>query len=98
MERYKNTSIFGRKFQYYGTTKYPVIPLSSEDIYVITQEDDRYDQLALEYYGDASLWWVISSSNPGLAQNSYSPPVGIQIRIPQNLAPIMNAMQTLNDR
>ncbi len=98
MNRYQYTNIYGRGIKYYGTTKYPVSPLSSEDIYVITQEDDRFDQLAQEYYGDPSLWWVISCSNPGLKQNSYYPPVGIQIRIPQNISRIVSEFKTLNER
>jgi phage tail protein X len=84
--------------RYYGTTKYPVVPYTSNDIFVITQEDDRFDQLAQQYYGDAKLWWIISCSNPGLKQNSYHVPFGIQIRIPQNIAPILNEFRTLNER
>jgi hypothetical protein len=76
MSRYNTTNKYttNRRRPHYGTTKYPVIPLSSSDIYVITQEGDRFDQLALQYYGDSSLWWVIACSNPGLKQNSYYPP------------------------
>jgi len=100
MSRYTNTRVFKstNRREFYGSTKYPVPPLSSEDIYVITQEGDRYDQLAFQYYGDPSLWWVISSSNPGLKQNSYFPPVGIQIRIPQNLVEVLNQQRILNER
>jgi phage tail protein X len=100
MSRYTDTGIFrtikGR--EYYGTTKYPAPPLSSNDLYVITQEGDRFDQLAQQYYGDSSLWWVISTSNPGLKQNSYYPPVGVQIRIPTDLAAIMAQQQVINAR
>ena len=98
MGRYSNTDLLGNTYLYYGTTKYPSPPLSSSDIYVITQEGDRYDQLAQKHYGDSSLWWIISLSNPNLKQNSYFPPVGIQIRIPQNLSAILNSFKQLNDR
>lgn len=98
MKRYQYTNIYGRSFKYYGTTKYPVVPLSVNDLYVITQEDDRFDQLAQQYYGDASLWWIISCSNPGLKQNSYHIPTGIQIRIPQNIAQVISEFRTLNER
>ncbi len=100
MSRYNNTILLKtpRGREYYGSTKYPAPPLSSNDLYVITQEGDRFDQLAFQYYGDASLWWVISSSNPALEQNSYFPPVGIQIRIPTNLASIQAQQQVLNSR
>ena len=53
-----------------GTTCYPLIPQNPSDIYVITTDGDRLDDLALQYYGDASLWWVISTANVDLAQNS----------------------------
>ncbi len=98
MDRYDNTNIYGRGIKYYGTTKYPVIPYTSDDLYVITQEDDRFDQLAQQYYGDSSLWWIISCSNPGLKQNSYNIPVGIQIRIPQNTAQLISEFRILNER
>ena len=39
MNRYDYTNLFGRDFLYFGTTKYPSPPLSSSDIYVITQEN-----------------------------------------------------------
>ena len=52
MSRYNTTNQYttGGKRPRYGTTKYPVVPLSSSDIFVITQEGDRFDQLALQYY------------------------------------------------
>tara|TARA_R110002072_G_scaffold209626_1_gene367239 strand:- start:1197 stop:1493 length:297 start_codon:yes stop_codon:yes gene_type:complete len=98
MDRYSTTNIFGKRIKYYGTTKYPVVPYSSNDIYVVTQEGDRYDQLSQQYYGNSNLWWIISCSNPGLKQNSYYPPVGVQIRIPQNIAQVVNEFRILNER
>ena len=98
MDRYSITNIYGRGIKYYGTTKYPVVPYSSNDIYVVTQEDDRFDQLAQQHYGDAKLWWIISCSNPGLEQNSYHIPIGIQIRIPQNMAQLISEFRILNER
>ena len=53
----------------YTTVKYPSIPLSNTDIYVYAEEGDRYDQLALTYYGDISLWWVISTANESSRTN-----------------------------
>ena len=48
----------------YSTVKYPDIPRSNGDIYVITTDGDKYDLLAFKYYNDKSLWWVISIANP----------------------------------
>lgn len=68
----------------YRTSRYPEIPFSENDIYVITTAGDRFDLLAQKYYGDSSLWWIISTANRVLKQNSLVPPAGIQIRIPVN--------------
>ena len=55
----------------YVNIKYPEIPLSVNDTYVYATQGDRFDILALQYYGDSSLWWVISTANGDLPQNSY---------------------------
>ena len=96
MDRYDNTNIYGRGIKYYGTTKYPVIPYTSDDLYVITQEDDRFDQLAQQYYGDSSLWWIISLANPQFNQGSMYPPLGVQIRIPTNISAIITQYEAIN--
>ena len=67
------------------------------DIYVYAEQGDRYDQLALQYYGDPSLWWIISIANSSLSQNSYYPPLGVQIRIPQNIGAIQISFENLNN-
>ena len=84
------------KVRYYRDSKYPTIPLSENDIYVITTDGDRYDLLAAQYYGDSSLWWVISTANSLLPQNSIFIPVGTQIRIPQNVNGILKSYNNLN--
>ena len=86
-----------RGIRYYTTTKYPQVPKSFSDTYVYAEEGDRYDQLALQYYGDPSLWWVISIANETLSQNSYFAPLGVQIRIPGNVGAIVNAYEDFND-
>jgi len=47
----------------YVGTKYPRIPLSPEDTYVYAEQGDRFDTLALQYYGNSDYWWVISIAN-----------------------------------
>ena len=66
----------------YSNIKYPSILPSSNDIYVLTSLGDRYDVLALNYYSDTSLWWVISKTNSSQSTDSLYPTVGSQIRIP----------------
>jgi hypothetical protein len=84
------------KVRYYRDSKYPTIPLSPNDIYVITTIGDRYDLLADQYYGDSTLWWIISTANSLLPQNSIFIPIGTQIRIPTNISEILTSYNNLN--
>jgi|TARA_R110000796_G_scaffold137381_1_gene253444 hypothetical protein len=79
-----------------GNIKYPDLPLQFSDFYVTTTVGDRFDILAQQYYSDPTLWWVISIANPHLPQNSYYPPIGEQIRIPQNIAEVIQQYKDLN--
>jgi len=78
------------------TPKYPEIPLSQGDIYVISQKGDRFDILSQQYYSNPKYWWVISIANENLAQNSLFIPEGQQIRIPSNLDSILFQYNELN--
>lgn len=100
MNRYRNTKIInqpGTNIKYYRDTKYPEVPLSTNDIYVITVDGDRFDLLANRYYGDVSLYWIISIANSNLSQNSLFPPPGTQIRIPTDVSAILAAYDKLNN-
>jgi len=66
----------------YKKVRYPSISLDFSDIYVYIAQGDRYDTLAQIYYGDSSLWWIISLSNPSQGAISLIPELGSQIRIP----------------
>jgi len=106
MNRYQNipkTKINGNLV--YKTSHYPEVPLSSNDIYVYTTQGDRFDVLAQQYYGDSSLWWVISIANTAVAgtdlpsdlpQNTLVIPEGMQIRIPANYTTVVNAFNAIN--
>lgn len=98
MNRYRNIPVLknsqGR--EYYKGNKYPDIPLSENDIYVITVFGDRLDILAQQFYGDSSLYWIISSANPTLSFSSLYAPVGTQLRIPNNVSEVLAAYRTLN--
>ena len=80
----------------YKTVRYPEIPRTFDDNYVFVTDGDRYDTLALSYYKDASLWWIISIANAKNIQNSLTPPRGSQIRIPANPIPIVAEFEELN--
>lgn len=98
MNRYQNipkTKI--DKKSVYVTSRYPEVPVTSDDIYVYTTQGDRFDVLAQQYYKNSSLWWVISIANTDkLPQNSLVIPEGIQIRIPAFYAGIVSAFNTIN--
>tara|TARA_B100000795_G_scaffold134933_1_gene100776 strand:+ start:481 stop:798 length:318 start_codon:yes stop_codon:yes gene_type:complete len=80
----------------YIGTKYPQIPLSFEDTYVYAEQGDRFDTLALQYYGNSEFWWVISIANETLEQDSYFLPLTQQIRIPANVANVVSRYNALN--
>jgi nucleoid-associated protein YgaU len=84
--------------RYYRNSKYPRVPLSINDVYVITTEGDRLDILAQQYYGDSSLWWIISIANETLKQDSLHITPGTQIRIPSNYSEILISYKTLNQQ
>lgn len=71
--------------RYFINTVLPDVPLSSEDVYIITQDGDRLDNLSYEFYNDTQYWWVILAANPNkLRKDSYHVALGEQIRIPAN--------------
>jgi len=81
----------------YKTSRYPEVPLSENDIYVYTTQGDRFDTLANLYYGDSSLWWVISIANTDINnQSSLNIPIGSQIRIPNNYAAVVKEFNLIN--
>ena len=98
MNRYLNIPIIKSSSgkQAYATSRYPEIPLSANDIYVYTSQGDRYDLLALNYYGDSSLWWVIAVANPNISLGTLVIPEGVQIRIPGNAVNIINEFKLIN--
>ena len=106
MNRYQSIAIIKTdKTPNYQTTRYPEVPLSDEDTYVYTSQGDRFDILANQYYGDQSLWWIISIANTAVAgtslpsdlpQDSLVIPEGIQIRIPANYAAVLSSFKLLN--
>ena len=97
--RYSNIDILKNNegIRYYKNVLYPQIPLSENDIYVITGEGDRFDLLANQFYNDPTLWWIISIANSTLNQGSMYMPVGTQLRIPQNITSIISEYNKINE-
>ena len=98
MNRYQDIPVIKSSTgkQIYATSRYPEIPLSENDIYVYTTQGDRYDVLALNYYGDSSLWWIISIGNDLLPKNSIFIQEGTQLRIPVEINSILTSYKQLN--
>tara|TARA_B100001094_G_C17830729_1_gene623081 strand:- start:74 stop:376 length:303 start_codon:yes stop_codon:yes gene_type:complete len=83
--------------RYYTNIKYPEIPLSVNDIYIITTVGDRLDTIANQFLNDVDLWWIITTANPDvIRRDSLSLPPGIEIRIPDNVQGIIEAFEALN--
>jgi hypothetical protein len=83
--------------RYYKNIEYPEIPVSSNDIYIISKATDRLDLLANDYYGDVRYWWIISKANPDkVKRDSFFINPGLQIRIPSNVENIYNDFLNLN--
>jgi hypothetical protein len=104
MSRYTNISTKKVKLEnsspvVYKNVKYPEITLDFEDVYVYVTKGDRYDTLALTYYSDISLWWVISLANPSQGASSLIPSPGSQVRIPapSRIANILSEYESLNE-
>ena len=83
MARYDDTGL-SKRFDgvlKLDTTIYNKIPENDSEIYVLTQEGDRLDLLADQYYGDPLLWWYIARANNLKFNNVHA---GTVIRIPIN--------------
>lgn len=91
----QTTKLSSTGSQYYLNNVYPDVPFSSDDSYIITTAGDRLDLIALDFYGDDSLWWTIASAN-GLPGDSLFAPVGIQLRIPSNAKSVLNDYKVQN--
>ena len=74
---------------------YPPIPRSLDDTYIITTIGDRLDLLSNKYYGNVGYWWIIAQANE-IGKGDLNLPVGLQLRIPKNLATIIQEYETLN--
>ena len=81
----------------YRALKYPEIPLSIDDLYVITTDGDRLDLLANQFYQDVDMWWIIATANPGVVKrDTFNLKPGLEIRIPTDTQSIMQNFESLN--
>jgi hypothetical protein len=85
----KNTKRLADGKKVLKTTIPNSIPKKDDDIYIITQETDRLDLLANQFYKDSTLWWIIARAN-NLNGANIGLEGGIQLRIPKNKFDILN--------
>ena len=91
----KNRNSQGKR--YYQPLRYPAIPPSSNDIYILTSIGDRLDSLADQFYNDVRLWWVIATANPDIVRrDSYSLKPNLEVRIPSNTSQILEDFKEIN--
>jgi len=81
---------------YYKGKQYPNIPLSEDDVYIITTIGDRLDSLAYSYYNNVDYWWIISVANNNVTKGSIFPIPGTQLRIPTNLNTVLDLFDQFN--
>lgn len=85
------------KKRVYKALKYPEIPLSVDDLYVITTDGDRLDSLANQFYQDVDMWWVIATANPDIVKrDTFNLKPGLEIRIPTDTQSIIQNFESLN--
>ena len=96
MKRYATTKqkLDKSGIRVYSTTYYPEIPLENGDKFIHAVYGDRLDSLAHKYYSDITLWWIIAKANGIKGKPSLTP--GQVIRIPSNIAGIIEKFNTLN--
>lgn len=79
----------------YNQVYYPELGSQEEDYYIITSTQDRYDLIAMDFWGNENLWWVLPTIN-NLECDSMFPPIGIQLFIPKNIESFQNKFQQIN--
>ena len=97
MRRYSNIPVL-KEFQgrrYYKPVKYPDIPFSPDDTYILSAFGDRLDIISYDYYKSTDYYWVLIVAN-NLPGSSIFVPPGTQLRIPANLDQILSDYERLN--
>ena len=71
MSQYANISnIKNNNIIYKLSVIYPEIPITNNDLYIISAATDRLDNLALQFYNDPTLYWIIQIANPNYIDKS----------------------------
>ena len=83
--RYSNNKILKttNKVQYLSTTLESEIVAENNDYYIISQQGDRLDLLAFQFYNDVTKWTLIARANH-IGKGTLEIEPGLQLRIPMN--------------
>ena len=104
MSRYKFNKIHSDKVgnRYRNSTLYSKIPLDPNDRFVevgttdrITQDGDRLDNLAYQFYGNKEYWWIIAAANQIGKGTLYIKEPTI-LRLPANPQQISNSLKNIS--
>lgn len=97
MKRYEDIQVQTRwdGKRVYKTAIYPPIVPQDTDILVVSNSEDYLDALALKYYGDPTLWFVIALAN-NLGRGRLSVPPGLTLRIPIDVSSILIDYNQIN--
>ena len=95
--RYRNTKVKVDKDgnRVFGLTFYPKIPIKDSDKFVAVSRGQRLDMLADQYYGDTSLWWIISKAN-NLSGSEIQLDPSKTYRIPLEIETVLTEFNELN--
>ena len=95
--RYRNTKVKVYKDgnRVFGLTFYPKIPIKDSDKFVAISRGQRLDTLADQYYGDTSLWWIISKAN-NLSGSEIQLDPSKTYRIPLEIDTVLTEFNELN--
>jgi len=83
----------------YQSIIYPKITQEVDDTVITVGVTDRLDLLAYDYYGDSTLYWIISRAND-IVTNDLFPEIGTQLIIPNKnrLSKILSDLRNLNEQ
>ena len=96
MRRYSTTrkKIDKAGIRSYSTTYYPTIRIENNDMFIVSKDGDRLDNLAYKYYGDNTLWWIIAKANGIRGITALY--AGTVLRIPGDVMKIIERFRNIN--
>jgi hypothetical protein len=99
-DRYQHNRVFqdpltGRRR--IETMVFPRLPRREDDVYIYSTAGDRLDLMAYDYWGDATLWFVIAAIN-NVGNGSLAVAPGIQLRIPASPNEFLDALKEAQRR